>query len=258
MKKQYTYILGGIAAGIGVGLLGAVLAVGLVFWKTMPPTCENTLLSTVPSDDGSNSAYVFTRGCGATVKDSTQVSVLPSAEKFDNTLRGNIFISDEDPSLQVKWTGFKTLGIVSDPEKHVFKKETVLRDVDILYAKNSATSTDLQPHTLQPDAQDHTGTSTSAVAITTGSGEVPVRKPILSVPTKPIVQSSCVVGGCSNQLCVDSASGPAVSTCEYSDSYACYKTATCERQTTGQCGWTQTPELKQCILSKSSTVLQVQ
>lgn len=253
MNKKYFYILGGIIAGIGVGLLGAALAVGLVFWKTMPPDCKNTLLSTVPSDTGSYSAFVFTRGCGATVKDSTQVSVLPSAEKFDNTLRGNIFISDEDPSLQVKWTGLKTLGIVSDPEKHVFKKETVVRDVDILYAKNSATSTNLQPNT-----QGHTGTSTSAVATTTGSGEVPVRKPLLSVPTKPIVQSSCVVGGCSNQLCVDSASGPVVSTCEYSESYACYKTATCERQTTGQCGWTQAPELKQCILSKSSTVLQVQ
>jgi hypothetical protein len=37
------------------------------------------------------------------------------------------------------------------------------------------------------------------------------------------------------------------STCEYTERYACYKTAKCEVQTSGECGWTQTSELTQCI-----------
>lgn len=65
--------------------------------------------------------------------------------------------------------------------------------------------------------------------------------------SKPITQNSCIVGGCSSQLCVDAAQGDVASTCEYREQYACYKTAECTRQTTGQCGWTNTPELKACI-----------
>ena len=63
-------------------------------------------------------------------------------------------------------------------------------------------------------------------------------------------QSACVIGGCSSQLCVDASQGNTVSTCEYRESYACYKSATCERQVNGQCGWTQTPVLTQCLVGK--------
>ncbi len=63
----------------------------------------------------------------------------------------------------------------------------------------------------------------------------------------PKTSGSCIVGGCSGQLCVDAAQGDVASTCEYRDEYACYKTATCERQQNGQCGWTQTATLNQCL-----------
>lgn len=61
-------------------------------------------------------------------------------------------------------------------------------------------------------------------------------------------QASCFVGGCSNQLCGDQPG--AISTCEYRAEYACYKTARCERQENGQCGWTQTVELTSCLMGK--------
>lgn len=56
----------------------------------------------------------------------------------------------------------------------------------------------------------------------------------------------CYVGGCSSQLCTDDPGG-GVSTCEWRDEYACYSTATCERQGDGQCGWTKTDELEKCL-----------
>jgi hypothetical protein len=37
------------------------------------------------------------------------------------------------------------------------------------------------------------------------------------------------------------------STCEWLPEYACYKTATCEKQADGKCGWTQTPTLTACL-----------
>lgn len=55
----------------------------------------------------------------------------------------------------------------------------------------------------------------------------------------------CYVGGCSSELCTDSPG--AVSTCMYTASYGCYKSATCERQSNGSCGWTETASLKACL-----------
>ncbi len=60
-----------------------------------------------------------------------------------------------------------------------------------------------------------------------------------------MTNGQCYIGGCSAQLCTDEPG--AISDCLYSPSYGCYKTATCERQASGQCGWTQTPALTTCL-----------
>lgn len=69
---------------------------------------------------------------------------------------------------------------------------------------------------------------------------VPQNVPVVTNP-----QGKCYVGGCSAQLCSDAPD--MASTCEYTAAYACYKTATCERQQNGQCGWTSTTELRACL-----------
>lgn len=55
----------------------------------------------------------------------------------------------------------------------------------------------------------------------------------------------CYVGGCSSQLCTEDPQ--AISTCEFRAEYACYRGARCERQASGACGWTPTPELTRCL-----------
>lgn len=63
-----------------------------------------------------------------------------------------------------------------------------------------------------------------------------------------ISANGCAVAGCSQQLCVSAAEASTiVTTCEYRSEYACYREASCEPQADGKCGWTQTPELKQCL-----------
>lgn len=69
---------------------------------------------------------------------------------------------------------------------------------------------------------------------------VPQTTPVVNNPS-----GKCYIGGCSAQLCTDQQD--AVSTCEYTAIYACYKSAKCERQVNGQCGWTQTPQLAACL-----------
>ena len=60
----------------------------------------------------------------------------------------------------------------------------------------------------------------------------------------------CYVGGCSGQVCSDQEG--VTTTCEYRPEYACYTTAACERQVTGQCGWTQTSALTECLSNPPS------
>jgi thiol-disulfide isomerase/thioredoxin len=55
----------------------------------------------------------------------------------------------------------------------------------------------------------------------------------------------CVIGGCSGQLCIEEGDD-GVSTCEFREEYRCFGFSRCERQTSGACGWTETPEFKSC------------
>lgn len=54
----------------------------------------------------------------------------------------------------------------------------------------------------------------------------------------------CFKTGCSAQVCADE---EVITTCEYRAEYECYKTAKCERQADGKCGFTDTPELRRCL-----------
>ena len=69
----------------------------------------------------------------------------------------------------------------------------------------------------------------------------------------PEPQAACVSGGCSGQLCVEEGGEGGISTCEWQDAYACYKSATCERQADGACGWTETEELTACLADPPAT-----
>ena len=64
--------------------------------------------------------------------------------------------------------------------------------------------------------------------------------------------SGCFVGGCSAQLCTDSPE--AISTCEWRPWYACYRGGTCEAQASGQCGWTPTAELCDCVAEQGGSL----
>ncbi|HMI93255.1 MAG TPA: tail fiber domain-containing protein [Polyangiales bacterium] len=70
------------------------------------------------------------------------------------------------------------------------------------------------------------------------------------------VLGKCLISGCSNTVCADAIAGPQITTCEWRDEYACYTNATCARQSDGECGWTQTPELQACLGGGASVDLQ--
>ena len=73
--------------------------------------------------------------------------------------------------------------------------------------------------------------------------------------TNPAIQGACVPKGCHQELCVDE--GVMVKDSCTTDPYqllveSCTtKYAKCERQSTGQCGWTQTEIYQQCMIEIS-------
>jgi hypothetical protein len=57
-------------------------------------------------------------------------------------------------------------------------------------------------------------------------------------------QKPCMKTGCSGQVCSDQ---EVITTCEFRTEYECYKRAACERQRNGECGFTMTRELSECL-----------
>lgn len=62
----------------------------------------------------------------------------------------------------------------------------------------------------------------------------------------PPGQRECKKTGCSGQICSDV---DVMTTCEYRAEYTCFQAARCERQISGECGFTQTTELQSCLSS---------
>lgn len=84
-------------------------------------------------------------------------------------------------------------------------------------------------------------------------------------PPLPATAKECKVTGCSSQVCAEAQNEEEIVTdCEWKAEYACYKqvcnspgckTARCERQRSGECGWTQDEALVRCLKEASENAM---
>ncbi len=83
--------------------------------------CANEVLQEIPSPDNKLKAVVFQRDCGATTGFSTQMTILKTDEKLQNT-SGDVFSADTDhgkvpsgpgggPKIEVIWIGVHQLQV---------------------------------------------------------------------------------------------------------------------------------------------------
>lgn len=88
--------------------------------------------------------------------------------------------------------------------------------------------------------------STGYVVLQNASDKsVSLKMPVqFSQKTNERVSGGCKVTGCSSQVCADQ---DVVTDCSYKEEYMCYQKARCERQADGNCGWTQSKELRLCL-----------
>jgi eight-cysteine-cluster-containing protein len=67
-------------------------------------------------------------------------------------------------------------------------------------------------------------------------------------------EETCVVGGCSSQLCTEKPTtqeSGMISTCEFQEYYSCFSKTTCEK-IEGSCGWKPSEEFKKCLTEKGA------
>jgi hypothetical protein len=127
---------------------------------------------------------------------------------------------------------------------------SILRNIGL---KESATTTTSKITLLAVDPFPVARQQIASSAYRFTFNVIPYIKP---APPTFVKTPVCYVGGCSKEVC--SEDPYQVSSCIYKNEFACYKTATCERQPTGQCGWTETPALQMCITNASSSDSNIQ
>jgi hypothetical protein len=131
--------------GLAVAVLsGAAVIVSFVLEFAM---CDNSIVKTAHSPDGSHTAVAFERSCGATTGFSTQVSVDPMTSRWV-VGSGNAWIADSNhgaapsaiwggPDVQLEWLSNTELVVTHHPAARVFKAEEIVSRVKVTYASSS-------------------------------------------------------------------------------------------------------------------------
>lgn len=222
-----TKILIGIVVIVAVGI-----GVFLVFLPSSVPPTEEQVIDEVVAQDPANVP--------------PQVTVLPY---------GNVTLKVGE-TARFKGLSVKAISIEEDSrcptDVQCVWAGTVRVKIQVVSGMGTSTSvvTLNQPFTTEVERITLTSVmpnTHSQTQISAGDYRLVFNVVLRPVPSAGNPPAKCYIGGCSAQLCTDQPD--AMSTCEYKESYACYKTAVCERQTNGQCGWTQTPQLAACLAS---------
>ena len=94
--------------------------------------CKNSPAIAIPSTDGSHSAWVFVRDCGATTAKSTQVSILEADD--DQPVRaGNAFIISGEAQVIATWRLPDRVDISFEESGEVIKQESEVAGIEITY-----------------------------------------------------------------------------------------------------------------------------
>lgn len=72
--------------------------------------CENVILQTIVSPDGARKVVVFSRGCGATTSESTQIALLPPSSNL-GLQTGNVLVFRQVEAVTVRWKDARTVEI---------------------------------------------------------------------------------------------------------------------------------------------------
>ena len=102
--------------------------------------CNNHIYAQIKNNDNTFKILKFDRECDATTGNSIQLSLVKSTDSLPNK-SGNLFISnskvggyiENDTSVQPSWTDDTTILIKYDKDLNIFKKDSLVYNVKIVY-----------------------------------------------------------------------------------------------------------------------------
>jgi hypothetical protein len=114
-----------------------MVAISLLMAAACEP-CENGKPVEYRSPDGAWKVVAFERGCGATVGQNLQMSVLPATNPLPNQA-GNTFVIDSNHGVSalqyvyIDWISNNSVRITYPSNARVFKQERRVGSVDVTY-----------------------------------------------------------------------------------------------------------------------------
>lgn len=108
-------------------------------WCIFKPLCSNTIVSEAVSPDGKITATLFHRDCGATTSEVSIISLRKVNKKFTDGRADWIFVCSGSGNILFRWAGVSSLEVIHS-DVDIFKKETLLNGVSIVYKDAAASS----------------------------------------------------------------------------------------------------------------------
>lgn len=114
-----------------------MISIGLTVFTQNGNLCGIEILHTEYSKfNDNNKAVIFISNCGATTKESVNISIIDDEGLLSDDSHGNIFISyisNEVDSVSLSWESSQVLRISNADFETIFKQETTFRDIEIKY-----------------------------------------------------------------------------------------------------------------------------
>lgn len=123
-------------ASLAVVLL-LIVSIGFTVFTQVGNLCGVEILHTEYSKfNDTNKAVIFISNCGATTKESVNISIIDDKDLLSDDSHGNIFISyigNEVDSVSLSWESSQVLRISNADFETIFKQEVFFKDIEIKY-----------------------------------------------------------------------------------------------------------------------------
>jgi hypothetical protein len=121
-----------------VAAIAALLAAGTCIdsgfdWEQAIGLCNVPVRSTTSDPNGKLSAVVFEVYCGPMPPDNTHVSLVPKDKVFSRKRNPDFLVLAGSHDLAVQWTGELALEVSIPATARVFKNETSVGPVTVIY-----------------------------------------------------------------------------------------------------------------------------
>jgi hypothetical protein len=100
--------------------------------ETFDP-CETEVVKTLPSPNGDRNLIVFHRDCGATTDFNTQISLLPSGQRFSFDKFPAFFSVGGSYDLKVNWLSNDEIQITVPKAERVYRRDRSPRGAVVVY-----------------------------------------------------------------------------------------------------------------------------